>query len=74
MRSFFTFIFIFLICGIVFSQNFYDINSVKDLRLYFEDKDWKQDLIILKERNQEQRLIGKLSINGVNYDSVGVRF
>lgn len=55
-------------------QDFYDINSVKDIKLEFADDNWSIQLDSLKYNGEKKRLIATLKINGVSYDSVGVRY
>lgn len=58
----------------VFSQDFYDVNTINDIHLYFEQDNWDMLLDQLKADGQEERLLGQAVINGEVYDSVGVRY
>lgn len=53
-------------------QDFYDINTVNDIHLYFTQSNW--DAILDQLYESEERLVGTAVINGVTYDSVGVRY
>ena len=55
-------------------QDFYDINSVKDIKLEFVESNWSDILDSLKYNGEKKRVIAKLKFNGVTYDSVGVRY
>jgi len=55
------------------AQDFYDPATVNEIRLYFSQPNWDQlldNLIIAGE----DRLVGTAVINGVAFDSVGVRY
>ncbi len=54
-------------------QDFYDIGTVNSIHLYFSQANWDQVLDQLYAAGEE-RLVGNAVINGVSYDSVGVRF
>ncbi len=55
------------------AQDFYDPDTVNEIRLYFTQSNWNQILNNLYAAGEE-RLIGNAIINGVAYDSVGVRY
>jgi len=72
-----TFVILLFILGIsigLLAQDFYDINTVNEIRLVFSQTNWDQLLDNLVAAGQEDRLIGTAIINGVTYDSVGVRY
>lgn len=58
---------------LIWGQDFYDINTVNTIHLYFTQTNWDQILDNLYAQGEE-RLIGTAIINGVTYDSVGVRY
>ena len=58
----------------LFAQNLFDINTVKDIRVTFQHKDWDKKLDSLKKLGNDYRLIGKVTIDGVSYDSCGIRY
>lgn len=62
-----------IICGLA-AQDFYDIETVNDIHLYFTQANWDQILDQLYAAGDEERLMGTAVINGVTYDSVGVRY
>ncbi len=64
----------FIICSIsIFAQDFYDIDQVNSVELFFTQSNWDQILDQLYAAG-EDRLVGTAVINGVTYDSVGVRY
>ncbi len=54
-------------------QSFYDINTVNEIEITFEESNWDQLLDQLASSGEE-RLLGSVSINGEVFDSVGVRY
>ncbi len=60
--------------GAIQSQSFYDINTVNTIEITFEESNWDYLLDQLMSAGQEERLLGSAMINGVVYDSVGVRY
>lgn len=72
--------YILTICIIVFpaltalGQGFYDINSVRTVELIFPQANWDHILDSLYAAGNEERLLGTAIIDGVVYDSVGVRY
>ena len=65
-----------LLCSVfggLSAQEFYDINTVNEIRLYFTQSNWDALLDQLYAVG-EDRLLGTAIINGVTYDSVGVRY
>ena len=56
------------------SADFYEINSINDIFVYFKQDDWDARLDQLWAQRQEERLLGRVVINGEEYDSVGVRY
>jgi CotH kinase protein len=70
------FCFICLIINALYvnAQSFYDIQTVKDIRLSFEKKDWDAFMDSVKKNNGETRLIGDLTIDGQSFPKVGVRY
>ena len=69
-----TFLANIFLANTIFAQNLFDINSVKDIRVTFAYKDWDKKLDSLKKLGNEFRLIGKVTVDGVTYDSCGIRY
>lgn len=55
-------------------NDFYDNNAIREIRLYFNQPNWAQQLDSLFIAGQEERLLASLTIDGVQFDSVGVRY
>jgi hypothetical protein len=75
MKIILTFVILFLgtFCAL-WGQDFYDIETVHDIHLYFTQTNWDQLLDQLFAAGNEDRLLGTAVIDGVTYDSVGVRY
>ena len=58
----------------LFSQDFYDINTINTIELNFSETNWDFLLDKLASNGLEERLLGTAIINGITYDSVGVRY
>lgn len=55
-------------------QDFYDIETVNTIELFFVEANWDQILDNLYAAGNDERLVGTAVINGVQFDSVGVRY
>jgi len=55
-------------------EDFFDINSIREIRITFEQTNWDHILDSLFEAGDEDRLLGNLTINGQTLDSVGIRY
>lgn len=56
------------------SEEFYDINQINIIELFFIQSNWDEILDDSYSVGNEERLVGTALINGVQYDSVGVRY
>ena len=67
---------LFLLCIslLSYSQSFYDVKTVEDIRLYFYEDNWNLKLQQLKNVGSKERLLAKLIYKNQTIDSVGVRF
>jgi len=71
-----------LLCtGIIFallsqthSQNFYDLNTVQKIEIFFTQSNWDYLMKTNYNLDNNQRLLCTVKINGTQYDSVGVRY
>lgn len=70
----FLFLFNLFILNSLYSQNIFDINKVKDVRLYFNASDWDKKLDSLRKISSDLRLTGTMRLDGIIYDSVAVRY
>lgn len=55
-------------------QNFYDVNQVNRIEIVFAESNWDSILDSLYAAGQGGRLVGTVVVNGVRFDSVGVRY
>ncbi len=55
-------------------KNFYNINTINIIEITFVESNWDQILDQLYAAEDEERLVGTALINGVQFDSVGVRY
>jgi CotH kinase protein len=58
----------------IFSQSLFDVKQVREVRVTFAAKDWDKKLDSLKKLGNDFRLIGKVTIDGIAYDSCGIRY
>ncbi len=56
------------------SQNFYDLTKVNTIEIFFAEPDWDNILDSLYAAGMGERLMGTAVVNGVRFDSVGVRY
>jgi len=60
--------------SILLSQDFYNPTSVNTINITFAQSNWNDILHAFYAAGNEERLTGNAIINGVRYDSVGVRY
>jgi len=70
----FTLLLMFAFATGLFSQGFYDINTVNTIEITFEESNWDYLLDQLYAAGNEERLLGTVALNGQVFDSVGVRY
>ncbi|MFH1515136.1 MAG: CotH kinase family protein, partial [bacterium] len=58
----------------ILSQDFYDIQTINKIEITFAESNWDAILDQLFAAGNEDRLVGTALINGVQFDSVGVRY
>ncbi len=56
------------------SAQYYAIDEIREVRLTFKQNNWEEILSTLKERGKKERLIAQATLDGVAFDSVGVRY
>jgi len=56
------------------SQSLYSDSSIVEIRIYFTESNWDAILDSLYVDGLEERLMASLSIDGIPYDSVGIRY
>ena len=65
----------FLYCSNACAQNnFYNIDSIREVRIHFYDSDWDNQLDSLYVQGDNERILADLIIDGSLYDSVGIRY
>ncbi len=65
----------FILCTLnLFSQDLYNVDSVRTIYLDFFDPAWETTLEYYYDNDMDDRVLATLTINGEVYDSVGVRF
>jgi len=75
LKRFPIFILAFLLQINSFSQsNFYDSDTIREIRLYFYQSDWDYQLDSFYVVGDNDRILADLTIDGITYDSVGVRY
>lgn len=62
------------LAGVASAQIFYDPENISTLQLTFEESNWDQILDDYYEAGDDERLVGQAVIDGVVYESVGVRY
>ena len=58
----------------IFSQSFYDINTIQTIALTFTQSNWDYQLDTAKAGSEGYIMAKSVSINGVVFDSVGVKY
>lgn len=74
MRNFKIIIFLFIGVYQAFSQGFYDIGTIQDIRIVFTPTNWDYMLDTAKAGSEGYIVARTCTINGVNFDSVGVKY
>ena len=72
----FRFLFFFLlITKTLFSQTgFYNVDSIREIKVYFNEPNWDHLLDSLYVEGDKNRLLCSVKIDGNMYDSVGIRY
>ena len=55
-------------------QDLYDLAYIPEIKISFEAKDWAFKLDSLKQLGTDGRLVGDVSIDGITYKEVGIRY
>ena len=56
------------------SQNFYDNDFIREIKIYFNQPNWDHLLDSLYLDGQKARLLANVKIDGTMYNDVGVRY
>lgn len=75
-KSIFPFVIITFLClNRLFSQGFYDIEQIQEIKLTFSQTNWDAQLDQLKATDEEAYLLAaSVEVNGIVFDSVGVKY
>lgn len=73
-KLFFSFLFCATVAPTVFSQDFYDRSTVQTIEIFFGFSNWDSQLDALASTTEDYLLADSVRINGVTYDSVGVKY
>lgn len=60
--------------NLISQSDFYDIDSIQEIKLYFDDSNWDELLDSLYIEGLKNRLEGTAIINGTIFNNVGVRY
>lgn len=74
MKQRLPFIFLFFLALNLNSQNLYDIDHISNLEITFEISNWDNVLDQYYANDDGERLLATVTIDGVTFDSVGVRY
>lgn len=58
----------------IMAQELYDLNTVTQIEITFEESNWENILEQYYTNDNGERLLATVTVNGVEFDSVGVRF
>lgn len=61
-------------CNFLTAQNFYDINTLQKIELYFSSSNWDYQLDTSKYGKDNYVVADWVKINNIKYDSVGVKY
>jgi len=65
---------LFTFINTFYSQNFYDINTINKIEITFTESNWDEILDDFYAAGEKERLVGNAIINGIPFDSVGIRY
>ena len=75
LKQFILLFFLIFIQFKILSQNsFYEIDTVREIRIIFYDSNWDYILDSLYVAGQKERILADIIIDGSHYDSVGIRY
>ncbi len=74
MNKYWYFLLICLLSTPLKSQDLYAVEQIQTVKLYIDVPNWDNRLNAYKKQGLDKRLAAKLVLNGVTYDSVGVRY
>ena len=73
-KNFFLFLLFFYQLNIFSQYNFYQTDTVREIKIYFYESDWDNILDSLYVMGNNNRILADVIIDGFSYDSVGIRY
>jgi len=73
-KSLFIISILLLVSSYLTAQDLYDINTITQIEITFAESNWDYILDTYYATGDEERLVGSVQINGIQFDSVGVRY
>jgi hypothetical protein len=67
-------LFMLLFSATIFSQNFYDLNTIQKIEISFSQPDWDYRMDTAKAGSEGYLMADWVKINGQQYDSVAVKY
>jgi len=74
MKKFVIIISLLLLGSLVVAQDLYDINTINTVEITFAESNWDTVLDGLYAAGDEERLVGDVVVNGVEFSSAGIRY
>lgn len=59
--------------GPLLAQDIYSLSEVPEIRVYFEEANWAEQLVALKHAGEDERLPARVVINEETFEGAGVR-
>jgi spore coat protein CotH len=74
MKNFLGLVVFAFITASCFAQNFYDANSVQEIRIYFAQSNWDQMLDTAEAGTDSYIMADSVKINGTTLRQVGIKY
>ena len=65
---------LFLLVSHSFADTFYDTNTIQTIKIVFTESNWDYKLDTAKAGSESYIMAASVTINGIPYDSVGVKY
>lgn len=63
-----------MVCNHAFAQSFYDIGTIQEVRITFDQSNWDYQMDTSKSGSEGFIIAAQCTINGIPFDSVGVKY
>lgn len=63
-----------LVWGVAQEADLFHIDSILEVKIYFDETNWDQQLDDLKQAGHDKRLMGEVIVNGRKFEEVGIRY